>query len=200
MRKDERIMQIEMEYVERFERGEAPTLEELIDRYPDLREELIDFVFDFVTLRNAAEQIELSEEELESISASRDQAIEKALKPAGSFKELRMAAGEKLGTLSRKIHLPMSVLDGLERGVIVLDSVPAKLFERLGRSLGRAPAEILALLQAGNRQLRPVHWKAEAAPKRGKSKAMSFEEALRASEEFEVSEEEYRRDWLSEAG
>lgn len=200
MRKEERIMQIEMEYVELFERGEAPTVEELVERYPDLREELIDFVFDFVTLRNSAEQVELSEKELESVSASRDQAMEQALKPVRSFTELRMAADKKLGSLSRAVHLPMSVLDGLERGMIVLDSVPAKLFERLGRALGRAPAEILALLQSGNRQLRPVHWRAEAAPKRGKSKAMSFEEALRASEEFEASEEEYRRDWLSEAG
>lgn len=193
-------MQIEMEYIERFERGEAPTLEELVERFPDMREELVDFVMDFVTLEKAAERAELSEEEMESVAAAREQATGKASKPVESFKELRTVAGEKLGTLAKAVHLPVSVLDGLEQGVIVLNSVPAKLFVRLGRSLGRAPADIRTLLQAGSRQLRPVHWRAESAPKRGKGKAMSFEEALRASEEFEASEEEYRRDWLSEAG
>lgn len=189
-------MQIEMEYIEQFERGEAPTLEELVERFPDLREELIDFVFDFVTLRKAAEQTELSEEELEGVSKSREQAMEKALKPVASFKDLRMVANENLGTLAKAVHLPVSVLDGLERGMIVLESVPEKLFERLGRVLGRPPAQIRALLQSESRQLQAVHWRAEAIPKGKKRKAVLFEEALQASKEFD---EEYRKDWLSEA-
>lgn len=193
-------MQIEMEYVERFEWGEAPTLEELVERFPDLREELVDFVLNFVTLEKAAERAELSEEEMERVTAVREQATGKALKPVESFKELRKVAGKKLGALAKEVHLPVSVLDSLEQGVIVLDSVPTVLFVRLGRCLGRTPADVRALLQAENRQLRPVYWRAEPKPNRGKSKAMSFEEALRASEEFEASEEEYRRDWLSEAG
>lgn len=200
MRREERLMQIEMEYMERFERGEAPTLEELVERFPDLREELVDFVLDFVTLEKAAERAELSEEEAKSVEAAREQATEKSLKPVGSFKELRMVADKSLGALAKAVHLPVSVLDGLERGMIVLESVPAKLFVRLGRSLGRAPAEIRSLLQYGNRQLRAVHWRAEARPKGEKRETMSFEEALRASKEFKASGEEYRRDWLSEGG
>ena len=168
-----------------------------VGRFPDLRNELVDFVLDFVTLENAAEQTELSEEEAKSIAATREQSMEKGLKPVGSLKELRVLAGKTLETLARAVHLPMSVLDGLERGMIVLDTVPAKLFERLGRTLGRAPAEIRSLLQTGNRQLRTVHWRAEARPKGGKREAMSFEEALLASKEFKASEEEYGRDWLS---
>ena len=194
------MMQIEMEYIEQFERGEAPTLEDLVERFPDLREELIDFVFDFVALRNAAEHAELSEEELGEVSESRERAMEKTLKPVGSFKDLRMIANENLGTLAKAVHLPVSVLDGLERGMIVLESVPTKLFERLGRILGRAPAEIRSLLQNGARQLRSVHWRAETKPKGRKREAVSFGEALRGSKEFKASEEEYRRDWLSEAG
>jgi hypothetical protein len=196
MQREEKLMQIEMEYIERFERGEAPTLEELVERFPDLREELVDFVMDFVTLENAADRAELSEEEAKSVAATRERALGKGLKPVSSLKELRMVVGKKLEALAKAVHLPVSVLDGLERGMIVLDTVPVKLFVRLGRSLGRAPAEIRALLQTGNRQLRSVHWRAEARPKGEKRKAVSFEEALRASKEFKASEEEYRRDWL----
>lgn len=200
MREEERMMQIEMEYMEQFERGEAPTLEDLVERFPDLREELTDFVFDFVALRKAAEHTELSEEELEEVSESRERAMEKTLEPVGSFKDLRMAANKNLGTLAKAVHLPVSVLDGLERGMIVPESVPTKLFERLGRVLGRAPSEVRSLLQDGTRQLRSVHWRAGTVPKGRKREAVSFEEALRASKEFRASDEEYRRDWLSEAG
>ena len=70
MQREEKLLQIEMEYMEQFERGEAPTLEELVERFPDLRNELVDFVLDFVTLENAAEQTELSEEEARSVAAT----------------------------------------------------------------------------------------------------------------------------------
>lgn len=197
MSNEDRLREIEMKYMERFERGEAPTLEELIEYYPDLSEELTEFVLDFVALEKAAERAELSDDEVADAMSVQELSIEKALKPVGSFQELRALADKNLGTLAKAVHLPMSVLDGLERGMIVLDSVPAKLFERLGRSLGRAPAEIRALLQNQGRQLRAVHWRADAAPKTGRRKMVSFEEALRKSEDFD---EEYRRDWLSDAG
>lgn len=196
MSKEDRLKEIELKYMERFERGDAPTLEELIEYYPDLSEELTDFVLDFIALEKAAERTELSKDEMADAMAVQERAIEKALKPVGSFQELRALADKNLGTLAKAVHLPMSVLDGLERSMIVLESVPTKLFERLGRSLGRAPAEIRSLLQNQGRQLRAVHWRADEAPKSGKRKKVSFEEALRKSEEFD---EEYQRDWLSEA-
>lgn len=199
MSNEDRLREIEMKYMERFERGEAPTLEELIEYYPDLSEELTDFVLDFIALEKAAERTELSEDEVVDAVTVQERAVERAFKPVSSFQELRAVAGKSLGALAKIVHLPMSVLDGLERGMIVLDSVPAKLFERLGRAVGRAPAEVRALLQTGNRRLRPVHWRAEATPKRRKHKTVSFEEALRASKEFRASEEEYRRDWFSDA-
>jgi hypothetical protein len=195
--KEKRLREIEMKYMEGFERGEAPTLEELIEYCPDLSEELTDFVLDFVALEKAAQRTELSEDEVSDAMAVQEQAIEKALKPVGSFQELRALTGKSLATLARMVHLPISVLDGLERGMIILETVPAKLFERLGRALGRAPAKVRSLLENQGRQLRAVHWRAEEAPKASKRKMMSFEEALRKSEEFN---EEYRRDWLSEAG
>lgn len=199
MSNEDRLREIEMKYMERFERGEAPTLEELIEYYPDLSEELTDFVLDFIALEKAAERTELSDDEVADAVTVQERAVEKALKPVSSFQELRAVAGKSLGALAKIVHLPMSVLDGLERGMIVLDSVPGKLFERLGRAVGRAPAEVRALLQAGNRRLRPVHWRAEAMPKRRERKTVSFEEALRASKEFRASEEEYRRDWFLDA-
>lgn len=190
-------MQIEMEFMEQFERGEAPTLEELVERYPDLSEELVEFVLDFVTLEKGAEHAQLSQEEKKAVEAARERAMERTLEPVSSFQDLRAVTDNGLGTLAKDVHLPMSVLDGLERGMIVLESVPGKLFERLAGILGRPAAEIRDLLRNEGRQLRAVHWRAETAPKGGKRKQISFGEALRSSKDFN---EEYRRDWLSGAG
>ncbi len=197
MSNEDRLREIEVKYMESFESGEAPTLEELIECYPDLSEELTNFVLDFIALEKAAERAELTEDEMADAIVVQERAIQKALRPVHSFQELRAVADENLEDLAKEVHLPMSVLDGLERGMLVLESVPAKLFERLGRSLGRAPAEIRSLLQNQGRQLRAVHWRSDAAPKAGKRRTVSFEEALRKSEDFD---EEYYRDWLSEAG
>jgi hypothetical protein len=192
--REERLREIEMKYMELFEQGRAPALEELIEHYPDLRKELTNFVIDFISLEKAAERVELSDQDVADAIAVQERAIEKALTPVKSFEQLRAVANQSLGTLAKTVHLPVDVLQGLERGMIWLESVPTKLFERLGRSLGRSAEEVRTLLQYGGRQLRAVYWRAEQAPKPDKQKVMSFEDALRASREFN---EEYRRDWLS---
>jgi len=199
MNKEERLMQVELEYMEKFERGEAPSLEELIEYYPDLREELVEFVLDFLSLEGMAKRTELSEEGARRTAAAFERATEKALRPVGSFEELRMIADESLGALAKAIHLPLSVLDGLERGMIVLESVPAKLFERLGKALVRPSTQIRALLQNQGGQPQAVHRRAVVS-RSGRKQKVSFEEALLKSKEFKESEEEYRQDWLSEAG
>lgn len=191
-------MQAELEYMEKFERSEAPSLEELVEYYPDLREELVEFVLDFLSLEGVASRTELSEEGVRRTAVALERATEKFFKPVGSFEELRMVADESLGTLAKAIHLPLSVLDGLERGMIVVDSVPAKLFERLGEVLFRPSSQIRALLQNQGLQSQSVHRRA-VATKSGKKQMVSFKEAMSRSKEFKESDEEYRRDWLSEA-
>lgn len=191
-------MQVELEYMEKFERSEAPSLEELIEYYPDLREELVEFVLDFLSLEGVASRTELSEEGARRTAAALERATEKVFKPVGSFEELRMVADESLGTLAKAIHLPLSVLDGLERGMIVMDSVPAKLFERLGEVLFRPSSQIQTLLQNQGLQPQSVHRRA-VATRSGKKQRASFEEALVMSKEFKESDEEYKRDWLLEA-
>ena len=190
-------MQVELEYMEKFERSEAPSLEELVEYYPDLREELVEFVLDFLSLEGVASRTKLSEEGAQRTAAAFERATEKVFKQVGSFEELRMIADESLGTLAKAIHLPLSVLDGLERGMIVLDSVPAKLFERLSEVLFRPSYQIRALLQNQGLQTQSVHRRA-VATRSGKKQKVSFEEALLMSKEYMESNEEYKRDWLRE--
>jgi hypothetical protein len=196
MNKEERLMKVELEYMEKFERDEAPSLEDLVEYYPELREELIEFVLDFLSLEGVASRTKLSEEGARRTEAAFERATDKVLKQVGSFEELRIVADESLLTLAQAIHLPLSVLDGLERGMIVLDSIPAKLFERLAEVLSRPSSQIRALLQNQGLHTQSIHRRA-LATRSGKKQKVSFGEALRKSEDFG---EEYRRDWFSDVG
>jgi hypothetical protein len=89
--------------------------------------------------------------------------------------------------------VPKDVLRALEKGAIVIESVPAKLFGRLGRVLGLVPERIRDLIEGAGGPI-SVHNRAQGAPK-GKGRRMTFEEALRESPDLD---EEHFRDWLSD--
>jgi hypothetical protein len=193
MSKEERRMQIELEYVERFERGEAPSLEELVKTYPDMSEELIEFVLNYVSMESDDGAEEPSEEALRAAAAAREGVLEKILAEPESLVEARRARGEKLETLAAALNLPKGVLRALEKDAIMIESVPAKVFARLGRALGLVPERIRDLIE-GAREPIAVHNRAQGAPK-GKIRRITFEKALRESSDLN---EEHVRDWLSD--
>ena len=83
-RQERELTKVEIEYAEAYERGDCPTLEELILRYPgpdtgELRAEIAKFVLDFVELENAARRVELNEEELEDARAVQERATRRCL-------------------------------------------------------------------------------------------------------------------------
>lgn len=192
MTKEERLMQVELEYMEKFERGEAPSLEDLVETYPDMREELVEFVLDYVSMESEDEAAQPSEEALRAATAAQERALAKVLAEPESLVEARRARGEKLGTLAVAVNVPKDVLRALEKGAIVVESVPAKLFGRLGRVLGLVPERIRDLIEAAGGRLTTVHNRAQGRPK-GKRRLMTFEEALRESSDLN---EEHIRDWL----
>lgn len=199
MAKEERIMRAEVEYVEMFERGDAPSLEELVETYPDMREELTEFVLDFVSDEaeaGAAEQP--SEESRLAAAEARESVLERVLadpappgEPTGLV-EARKATGERLGTLGAAVNVPRDVLGALEDGAIVAASVPAKLCRRLGRVFGLAPELVQSFVaQAGGRTA-AVSLRAEGDAGQERRK-MTFEEAMRASPELDDG---HLEDWF----
>lgn len=195
MTKEERRMQIELEYMERFERGDAPSLEELVETYPDMREELVEFVLNYVSVEESEDGAEEpSEEAIRAAEAAREGVLERILAEPESLVEARRVRGEKLETLAEALNLPKDVLRALEKGAIVAESVPAKLFDRLGKVLGLIPERICDLVEGAGGRLTTVYNRAQGAPK-GKGRRMTFEEALRESPDLDKG---HIRDWLSD--
>lgn len=194
MTKEERLMQIELKYMEKFERGEAPSMEELVETYPEMREELVEFVLNYVSLEAETDaKGEPSEDSLRAAEAARKSVLERVLAEPDSLVEARKVRGEKLGTMAAAVNLPADTLRALEKGVIIDESVPTKLLDRLERVLGFSSERLHELIAGAGSEFAAVHYRAQGAPK-GDRKRVTFEEALRESPEFR---EDHARDWLS---
>ena len=200
MTKEERLMRAELEYMEKFEKGEAPSLEELVEAYPDMREELTEFVLVYVSLEaetGAAGQP--SEESLGAAAAARKSVLERVLAdpaPPGepeTLVEARKASGQKLGTLAAAVNVPKDVLSALEDGVIAAASVPAKLCKRLGWAFGLAPELVRSFVAQAGGHTATVLQRAEGGAGQERQK-MTFGEALRASGELNDG---HLRDWFA---
>src|SRR5215211_5280010 len=97
-------------YIEEYERGQPPTLEELIERYPDLSDEVLDelisFVMDFVSVERTDDDDEIPDEVWQVARESRDRALEVAFAGAGSLTELRKLNGMTVKDVGEAVHLP----------------------------------------------------------------------------------------------
>lgn len=191
MAKEERVMRAELEYVERFERGEAPSLEDLIETYPDMREELAEFVLDYISLETEADAEEPSEESLGAAAAARETVLERVLAEPGSLVEARKASGERLGNLAAAVNVPKDTLRALEKGMIGAGSVPGRLLGRLAVAFSVSHEHLYQLVESAGAQPATVHNRAGKAPE--ENVRMTFEEALLKSPDLD---EGHMREWL----
>lgn len=193
-----KMREIGMRYIEEYERGQPPTLEELVERYPDLSDELIEeligFVMDFASNERTDDHDEIPEEVWDAARMSRERALEAAFVGAGSLTELRKLAGKTVREVAEAVHLPMDVLIKLERGLLVLRSVPKKLFERLARVFGRSPEQVRALAGAGSRSV-VSHFSAVSTPRAERAEEQTFEQAMLLSPSIN---EDFKEDWLED--
>ena len=79
------LEKVEIEYVEAYERGDYPTLEESILRYPgpengESRAEIVGFVLDHIELENVARHVRLTEEDLADARVVQERAVRRCLR------------------------------------------------------------------------------------------------------------------------
>lgn len=196
MKERKKMREIGIRYIEEYERGQPPTLEELVERYPDLSDELLDelmgFVMDFVSVESTDDDDEIPEEVWEVARESRDRALEVAFAGAVSLTELRKLNGMTVKDMGEAVHLPIDVLVKLERGLLVPWSIPGKLFDRLATALGRTSDQVRALASLGNCSS-VSHFSASSPPKAERDEEQTFEQAMLLSPSIN---EDFKKDWL----
>lgn len=202
----EEIMRITARYVEEAQEGRAPSLSAYLARYPQYREELIDFISYYQAFEaplpmntSLVSLSEVSREALERAYAS--QAQEPAL-PAGegavrSLFENRQQQHVSPRQLADVLELSEDIVQLLERRVLLPASIPATLSQCLAGVLGYSPMAIEAFFasrESSNTSSRPGLKVAEPRGPYGENPGpLTFTQAVAASTQLSPAR---RAAWL----
>jgi len=141
---------IKAAYVQAYEGGNAPPLQEVVAAHPQYGEELADFILTFIELERVVEWLP---ETVES-SASTRRLRRAAVQHAGGMEtlhEAREVIGVSRQRIAEAVNVPVSFLVYVERGRLEVDGgtpVDARFVTRLGAILRRTSEDTLAILRA----------------------------------------------------
>jgi len=189
---------IKLQYIQEWEDGQRPTLQDYVVRYPEFEDELTEFVTDFLQLETVR-----IEDTLQPPSSAAERALARVLagvfRPANSLREVRKGMGWSHAYIARELNLPPTVVVQLERGA--LRDWPAKLEARLSRTVCRTPAEVAVLLGVPSTSSAvAAHYCANGSPEPGSSPVRTFREALEECALRGELSDAQRREWLEETG
>jgi len=192
---------IQLQFMEQWEAGETPTLQDYVTRHPEWARELTDFVLLFIEVESAAAAV--TEAEVEGVGK---QALERvragAMAPAGSLREARTALGWSPGRLaqevSREARLSNWAVLQFERGMV--QDWTSRVAKAFAWALGRTLAEIAQLLQGSAPAAASGHYSAKGAPGTNPQTIRTFAEVLdECVRRGEMTDAE-RRYWLEDEG
>jgi|GEM_PF-2782459 len=202
---DERIEELEaiqLQYLEEWEAGQAPTVDDYLTRYPRFAAELAEFIPFFLEVEAAAAAVPESELEAPAGEAALERALAGASAPAANLREVRKAFGWTPPQLARELRLasevrfPSWAILQFERGLV--QDWSQRLERALGHVLCRTREEVAALLRASAPVSTPLaHYSAQGVPQAGAQRIRTFAEVL--DESGELTDEE-RRWWLDDEG
>ena len=188
---------VKIEFIEAWNTGERPTLQDYVRRYPQFTDELIEFVLSFVPLERAAQRV--AEPPMPSASTLEivRQTVAGAQASATNLTEARNAMKWTVNRLARELNVPKEIVMWLERGG--LRQWPHKLEEKLAHCLCRTGSQVAALLRSSTPAAAPAHFSARGKPQTAAPKVRTFREALEYCEAQGHLTPEQRREWLEES-
>jgi len=206
--RDDELEQIRQRFIQDWESGEKPSLEEYLRRYPHQAGELAEFAAGLFELEVGGCFTSPAAEEPEPEAAAGDPAVQRIMAvlqaPSGSLREARKAAGWTPGQLARKLILPPAISLAVERGT--LRDWPARLEERLAEIFCRSREQVRQMLGAPPPRLAAAHFRAEgvmyrlaAAPPAAPSgwAGRTFSELMEECDRRGELTEAQRAEWLA---
>lgn len=143
------LEEILVKYVEAYEAGGAPSLDELVVRHAQYRDDLVDFAATLFEVERAVELV--PNVESASVGARlRLAALEAAFGPV-TLREAMEEAGVTAADVAAAANVPPSFVVGIGRGQLLSGSegrIPPKFLVRLGSVLRRTVDEIADMLRA----------------------------------------------------
>jgi hypothetical protein len=144
------IDRLTAQYVEDYQAGRSPRVEDYIQRYPQYAAELIDFVLYYHTVVETLPDPEpqpsaaLSPEAQSVLARIHETLSSSAASPITSLTERARELGLQPRQLAADLGISTGVLGMLNARAIIAQSLPRTLIDRLAQSLRVAPDAILA--------------------------------------------------------
>lgn len=151
-RREYEIDQITAQYADEFAAGQAPRLEDYVQRYPQFAAELADFVLYFHSVSShlpapdAVPAPSPSAAAQAALARIREPAAAYAVTPIESLVKSGKAAGYTARQLAAAVGLSHDLLGKLESKSIAANTIPRTLIRRLADTLAAAPEAVAAYL------------------------------------------------------
>ncbi len=188
-----------LEFIDAWDSGEQPTVQDFITRYPALAEELSDFILTFIE----AERAVAREPEVTQPSELALRALKRARQERGlittravTLQDIAKAANVTMAGLVKTLELPNTVLLPIFRGQVLEPT--RQILKALAQALQRTEAEIRAAFSVpiSPQALLSGHHRAES----GRLQApdlprMTFRQLIEESAELT---DDQKRFWLEE--
>jgi hypothetical protein len=149
MNTERELDEIKVEYLEAYEAGRAPALEDIAGRYPQYLDELVDFITMVIELDSALGHVPDPPEPSVSTRKLREKAVLSAC-GVGTLREAIAGAGFAREDVAAATGVPVSFLVRVERGRLVpgADEPSEERFRvRLGKVLRHTGDEVLEMLR-----------------------------------------------------
>jgi hypothetical protein len=198
------LEEIKVAYLEAYEAGEPPALEEIVARYSQYRDELVDFIMTHIELERRLDRVPEPSEPSASTRRLRQQAVQSACAGA-TLQEVMATVGVSRADIAEAVNVPETFIVRVERGRLQPnghDPMDPRFVERLGKVLRRTRDEVVAILQTtlerATPRARPSHLRSAGQPGAAPRPAPQPFRALIAGCEDLTAEQ--RREWLGEEG
>lgn len=202
----EEIMRITARYVEEAQEGKLPSLSAYLARYPQYREELLDFISYYQAFEaplpmntSLASLSEVSREALERAYSSyaQESAVPTRDVAVRSLFESRQQQHVSPRQLADVLELSEDIVQLLERRALLPESIPATLSQCLAGVLGYSPAAIEAFFASREPSNTSSRSRLKVAEPRGpygeNQELLTFAQAIAASAHLSP---EHKAAWL----
>lgn len=197
--------EIKVAYLEAYEEGRAPTLQEMARRYPEYRDDLVDFITTVIELDSALQHVPEPPEPSESTRRLREQVVRDTC-GIGTLRDELARASVAREDAAASAGVPVSFIVRVERGRLIPDDsdlAEERFRVRLGKALRRTGDEVRDILRRTFEAPRGAHTSGHARS-RGEPQVeraagaapQHFRDLLAGCEDLTPSQ---RREWLLDA-
>jgi hypothetical protein len=184
--------EIKLQFIADWEEGSAPTLQNYLQRFPQFREQIVDFVLFYAPMRRAGDRVTDSPIPSESTLKIIEETVARTALPVQNLTQARQAKKWSVGQVAQQLNLPNELVLRLLRGY---EEWPSKLEHKIASVFNWTPWQAHLVLSS-TKPIVPTQAKATGQPQAQTMKRRSFQADLEEFDREGKLTAEQRQEWI----